>query len=99
VQHYDHKPTELSDTRYFRLADSTLNHLLHNLEEQADINPDIDVEYSDGVMNVTVGDTGTYVINRQPPSRQIWLSSPISGPKRFDYLESHGWVYKDGSKR
>ena len=27
---------------------------------------------------------GTYVINKQTPNKQIWLSSPISGPKRYD---------------
>lgn len=25
------------------------------------------------------------MINKQPPNKQIWLSSPSSGPKRFDY--------------
>ena len=53
---------------------------------------------------------GTYVINKQPPNKQIWLSSPISGPKRYDYAvwsedqdskEGTGdgsWVYlRDGS--
>lgn len=29
---------------------------------------------------------GTYVINKQPPNKQIWLSSPISGPKRYDWV-------------
>lgn len=43
---------------------------------------------------------GTYVINKQTPNKQIWLSSPRSGPKRFDYVPSasgseHGyWIYK-----
>lgn len=45
---------------------------------------------------------GTYVINRQTPNKQIWLSSPTSGPKRYDFVmdggnSSHGagkWVYK-----
>ena len=36
---------------------------------------------------------GTYVINKQDPSRQIWLSSPISGPKRFDFIGGSTWVY------
>lgn len=53
---------------------------------------------------------GTYVINKQPPNKQIWLSSPISGPKRYDWVvsgeaqnqkEGGGqgkWVYlRDGS--
>lgn len=53
---------------------------------------------------------GTYVINKQPPNKQIWLSSPLSGPKRYDYVVTSegqeskqdtatgGWVYlRDGS--
>jgi frataxin len=28
------------------------------------------------------------VINKQPPNRQIWLSSPVSGPKRYDWVIS-----------
>lgn len=39
---------------------------------------------------------GTYVINRQTPNKQIWLSSPVSGPKRYDLVLKDGgyWVYK-----
>ena len=35
---------------------------------------------------------GTYVINKQTPNRQIWLSSPTSGPKRYDYADGQ-WIY------
>jgi frataxin len=35
---------------------------------------------------------GTYVINKQPPNKQIWLSSPFSGPKRYDYIDGK-WIY------
>lgn len=45
-----------------------------------------------------MGDKGTYVLNKQPPNRQIWLSSPVSGPKRFDWaLFSEGQDQKEGS--
>lgn len=39
---------------------------------------------------------GTYVINRQTPNKQIWLSSPTSGPKRYDFIEKDSgcWIYK-----
>ena len=30
------------------------------------------------------------MLNKQPPNRQIWLSSPVSGPKRFDWVEKGG---------
>lgn len=53
-------------------------------------------------MTVNLGLThGTYVINKQSPNKQIWLSSPISGPKRFDFAyadddnnEKGYWIYK-----
>lgn len=62
-------------------------------------------------MTVNFGpNIGTYVINKQPPNKQIWLSSPTSGPKRFDWVvrgegqnDKQGtavgeWVYvRDGS--
>lgn len=51
----------------------------------------------DGVLTVSLGSNyGTYVINRQSPNKQIWLSSPVSGPKRYDLVQKNGgyWSYK-----
>lgn len=61
-------------------------------------------------MSITIPPNGTYIINKQPPNKQIWLSSPISGPKRYDWVidgesmhqkEGGGvgdWVYlRDGT--
>lgn len=47
-------------------------------------------------MTVNLGNKlGIYVINRQSPNRQIWLSSPISGPKRYDFVvNGNFWIYK-----
>ncbi len=28
-----------------------------------------------------------YVLNKQTPNKQIWMSSPISGPSRFEFEE------------
>ena len=30
-----------------------------------------------GVLTVKLGQKGTYVINKQTPNRQIWMSSPV----------------------
>ncbi|KAI9467792.1 MAG: hypothetical protein EXX96DRAFT_592357 [Benjaminiella poitrasii] len=79
-----------------RLSDEILEHIVSVLEE---INDEIDmkgfdIEYNQGVMTISLGDKGTYVINKQPPNHQIWLSSPISGPQRYDYDEKHQkWFY------
>lgn len=56
------------------------------------------------MLTISLGEKyGTYVINKQTPNKQIWLSSPLSGPKRFDFVlpsskesdKRHGyWIYK-----
>lgn len=52
----------------------------------------------DGVLTVVFGEPyGTYVINRQTPNKQIWLSSPTSGPKRYDFINGQ-WIYKHDGK-
>lgn len=49
-------------------------------------------------MNITFPPNGTYVLNKQPPNKQIWLSSPISGPKRYDWvLSGESMHQKEGS--
>ena len=51
-----------------------------------------------GVLSIETLDAGTYVINKQPPNKQIWLSSPISGPKRFDWVVvGEGMQDKEGT--
>lgn len=47
-------------------------------------------------MTIRVADKGTYVINKQPPNKQLWLSSPLSGPKRYDWCslgDGKSWAY------
>lgn len=50
-----------------------------------------------GVLEVTAKEH-RYVLNKQPPNKQIWLSSPISGPKRYDWVVlQEGMNDKEGS--
>jgi hypothetical protein len=45
------------------------------------------------VLNVTVGGHGTFVLNKQAPNKQLWLSSPVSGPLRYDFcVDSARWL-------
>jgi frataxin len=47
----------------------------------------------DGVLNVVVGGHGTFVLNKQAPNLQLWLSSPVSGPLRYYYSsEAVAWL-------
>ncbi|TKC45996.1 frataxin, mitochondrial [Monodon monoceros] len=86
----------LDDTTYERLAEETLDSLAEFFEDLADkpyTFEDYDVSFASGVLTIKLGgDLGTYVINKQTPNKQIWLSSPSSGPKRYDWT-GRNWVY------
>ena len=104
---------ELRMVDYHRMIDHSLDTLTSQLEElmethdidvleekvsQGSEEGEWDVEYATGVINVRLGSYGTYVINKQPPTQQLWLSSPTSGPKRFEYDTDKGvwFTYRDG---
>nr|XP_054507968.1 frataxin, mitochondrial [Agelaius phoeniceus] len=88
--------SSLDETTYEKLAEETLDSLADFFEDLADkpFTPeDYDVSLGSGVLTIKLGgDMGTYVINKQTPNRQIWLSSPTSGPKRYDWT-GRNWVY------
>ncbi|KAE8632933.1 hypothetical protein XENTR_v10001718 [Xenopus tropicalis] len=88
--------SSLDETTYEKLAEETLDSLAEFFEDLADqpFTPeDYDVSFGNGVLTVKLGgDMGTYVINKQTPNKQIWLSSPTSGPKRYDWT-GRTWVY------
>lgn len=75
---------ELSEAEYHDLADGFLEALEPALEELPGFE-DYDVVYSQGVLTLDLGTYGTWVLNKQTPNRQIWWSSPLSGPKRYYY--------------
>lgn len=88
--------TEIPTSEFHERADKYLNELVERLEELQNEDPTIDVEYSAGVLEVTAKDN-KFVLNKQPPNKQIWLSSPISGPKRYDWVVSQeGINFKEG---
>ncbi|XP_030049705.1 frataxin, mitochondrial isoform X2 [Microcaecilia unicolor] len=88
--------SSLDENTYERLAEETLDSLAEFFEDLADqpyMPDDYDVAFGNGVLTVKLGrELGTYVINKQTPNKQIWLSSPTSGPKRYDWTGSN-WVY------
>ncbi|XP_020672749.1 frataxin, mitochondrial [Dendrobium catenatum] len=87
----------VSEDEFHRVADSTLYNLQEKFEEYGDsIQSDgFDIDFGNQVLTLKLGNLGTYVINKQTPNRQIWLSSPVSGPSRFDWDQTHkAWVYR-----
>ncbi|KAG5440476.1 hypothetical protein PCK2_000504 [Pneumocystis canis] len=92
--------SELTNRKYHQLADTTIEKILDALEQMQDNYPEkvIEIEYSQDVLTLDLGYHGTYVLNKQSYSKQIWVSSPISGPKRYDWVPSKDkksgkWIY------
>ncbi|KAL8267326.1 hypothetical protein R6Q59_004670 [Mikania micrantha] len=87
----------LQEDEFHKLADATIHDLLEKIEEYGD-SVDIDgfdIDYGNQVLTVKFGSLGTYVLNKQTPNRQIWMSSPVSGPSRFDWDQTgEAWIYR-----
>ena len=83
---FSNKATD-SESKFTEKANEYLELLGEKLEQWADdeIEEDVECDYSDGVLTISLGrERGTYVLNKQAPNKQIWWSSPISGPHRFE---------------
>ena len=48
-----------------------------------------------GVLTLILPGNKTIVVSKHSPSKQIWLSSPLSGGTHFSHDEN-GWVLADG---
>jgi frataxin len=71
-----------------RLLDSFADRLEAALGDLAEI------DYEGGILNVTLEDGGTYVINKHAPTQQVWLSSPQSGAWHF-VLDAGSEAWRD----
>jgi frataxin len=78
--------------RYIKEVDSVMNYIFEKIDEKEyDITDNINL--AAGVLSFTFHDNKNYVINIQRPNLQIWLSSPISGPQRYEFdLDTNNWV-------
>ena len=82
------------ESNFSQKANGYLETLGEKLETWADESSEeeVECEYSDGVLTISLGaQRGTYVLNKQAPNKQIWWSSPISGPHRFEE-DGERWV-------
>ncbi|MBU6339192.1 MAG: iron donor protein CyaY [Rickettsiales bacterium] len=83
----------MTEQDFYLLSETALTKLADCIEKQ-DVDSVFDVEYSDGILNVVIEETGqTYVINKHSASQKIWYSSPISGADYFSYDAFEGkWL-------
>lgn len=75
----------LDDRRFQTLADDTLDQLLAAIEDACADRAE--VEFEGGILTVAPATGGQFVVNKHGPTRQIWLSSPLSGAWHFAWDE------------
>ena len=86
----------MADLSFETLANQVLEDLFEQLETA--VGDDAEVDFENGILTVELESGGQYVINKNAPSRQIWLSSPKSGAHHFDQDEATGrWVSTRGA--
>ena len=77
---------------FTKLASEEINYI-YDLLEKSDFDGDFDL-ISDVLYIYTK--KGDYVINQHSPTKQIWLSSPISNAGYFNYNPQHNqWLDKN----
>jgi CyaY protein len=77
-------------TLFHKIADELLQNLADEIENA---NDRAEVDYLQGILTITLPNNKQFVLNKHEPTKQIWLSSPISGSHKFTYTESSGaWV-------
>ena len=84
-----------SESLYHSEADKVMDILTEKCDEFFDLTSDeFDYKTASGVLTIDFGaKIGTFVINKQAPNQQIWLSSPISGPNHYDWdSTSKQWI-------
>lgn len=88
-------PETWPEHEFSKVANTTLEAIYEGVMDAGEaerFGTDFDAESEDGVVRLYLGENGTYVANTQTPNRQIWLSSPVSGPWRYSWhTDSRTW--------
>jgi frataxin len=87
-----------SESEFHQESDNCLEKIVTVLESIEDKLPIDDLQFDQGVLTINLGVKGTWVLNKQTPNRQIWWSSPLSGPRRYEFKERKWISTKDGQE-
>ena len=85
----------MQDSEFTVKVGVILDNIVQDIEDQ-DTECEIDIDLNDGIVKL-VTNRGIFIINKQSSAKEIWLSSPISGPYHFAYLDNL-WKSRNGSE-
>lgn len=83
------------DAEFALKVSEVLDNIAQKIEDH-DPDGDIDIDLNDGILTLITSE-GTFVINKQSAVKEIWLSSPISGPYHFAYSDGV-WLSRSGAE-
>ena len=84
----------MNDSEFHHLADATLITISDTLEEP-DQNGTLEIEYSGGLVTIQLVNSKQWIVSKHVPTRQLWLSSPLSGGLHFAHSDGM-WKLADG---
>tara|TARA_X000000950_G_C13629628_1_gene542928 strand:+ start:44 stop:361 length:318 start_codon:yes stop_codon:yes gene_type:complete len=77
---------------FLDLANHTLSDLFDLLSEK---NNDLEIDFIDKNITIEIDDGKTFIVSIHDPTKQIWLSSPLSGAHHFTLSNSNdlrSWI-------
>jgi frataxin len=80
----------LDESTFHVAAAATLSALMETIEDG--LGDVLEVDMDGGILTIELDSGGIYVINKHALSRQIWMSSPVSGATHFGYCAEKGWL-------
>lgn len=87
----------IDETTFHSLADKTIAALAEAIDTE--VGEEIDVEEQNEILTLVLPDGGQYIINKNAPLKQIWLSSPRTGAWHFEWDEGRErWLSTRGEK-
>ncbi len=89
----DSKKDNMLEKDFEQLAQKTLDAIAEKLDA-LDASGELELEYQNGIITIKLESGKQFIVNKHAPSKQIWLSSPISGGLHFSYND--GWKLADG---
>lgn len=84
----------MNDAEFAQEAEKIIDKIAETIEE-ADPEGAIDIDLNAGILTLDT-EHGIFVINKQSAAKEIWLSSPISGPYHF-VPKNRAWVSRTGA--
>lgn len=86
---------EFTDSEFTKMANNLLDHITEVIENN-DQEGNLDIDLNDNILTI-INNDGTFVINKQSAAKEIWLSSPVTGPYHFAF-NGEKWISKSGDE-